>query len=127
VPGSLALAALDKGNQLSLVNLGTGDLAHISPFNGSDIVLEFMARIAEQEASTVTTYLEDILVRVPKKSSLCFVLTGEDRDLPGFLKEGSLCRKRIITFYIPDFMENTTWLKGYPVHRYSAHRMYKDS
>jgi uncharacterized protein (DUF58 family) len=125
--GSLALATLDKGNQLYLANLGTGDLSHISPFNGSDIVLEIMARMAAEEESTATTHLNDILARVPKKSSLCFVLMGEDEKLPGFLKENPDCQRRVITFYIPDYMENTAWLKGYPVHRYSSHRIYKDS
>jgi len=121
---SLALAALDKGNQISLANLGTGDLSHISPFNGSDIVLEIMARMAEHNESTVTTLLDDILTRVPKKSSLCFVLTVEDRSLSGFLWENPLCHRRGITFYVPDFIEDVEWVKGYPVCRYSAHGMY---
>ncbi|MGA1843898.1 MAG: DUF58 domain-containing protein [bacterium] len=122
--GSLALAALDKGNQISLANLGTGEISHVSPFNGSDIVLEIMARMEEHQAATVITHLEDILAHVPKKSSLCFVLIGEDRDLPGFLQENPACAKRLIFVYLPDFVENTAWLKGYPICRYSAHQIY---
>ncbi len=124
--GSLSLLALEQGNQLTLANITTEEILSISPFADSDIILEELARVKECDTINLKGCLRRILPRLPKKSSLCFILSRNDKGLIRFIKEYIYSSAREISLYLPDLDETPVPFHGWHVAYYSAYGIRKD-
>jgi len=101
--GSLALAALDEGHHVELVELGRLSSQRFSPFADPDSVLEFLARIEERPTPPTPDSVAQAAECLPRKSSLCFVLTEQHPAVVEFLHESPLCERRAVSVYLPAF------------------------
>ena len=100
--GSLALAALDEGHHVELVELGQQQVHRFSPFADPDAVLDVLARLEERPTPPTPDRLAEALQQLPRKSSLCFILAGGHADCIEFIRTSPLCERRTVSLYLPD-------------------------
>jgi len=121
--GSLALAALEQGNQVELADLGAGTVLSVSPFADVDVLLSALARLKERPGPVPLTEVQELLERLPRRSGLCFVLTRPDQERIGFIENDPLCAGRTVSVCVPDFAEPLDWPAHADLRRYSAHAL----
>lgn len=125
--GSLAFAALDQGNQLSFVNMGSGSIIKISPFTNPDVILTELARMGGGNNYPFMPNMEKILPHLPQKGSFCFILLKAEKSLPSFLMSSPYFSNRLISIYLPEFEDNADIFKEWEVYRYSANQIRKST
>jgi uncharacterized protein (DUF58 family) len=118
--GSLALAGLDAGHQVELAPLHTADVTSVPPFADSDVVLDKLARLEPTDTPFTPETFDELLERLPKKSSLCLVLSSVARDLPETLANHPSCKRRPISVYVALGQPQPDWPDNVTVHDFGA-------
>lgn len=118
---SLVFAALDAGHQVAFCRLGDDQLIHTPPFADAAPVMEALARMSPDPAAQSRENLEHAVQLIPKKSSICLVLTEVGSETARFIRRLAADRLGRVAVYIPagSYAEDL----GVAVCTYNAHSM----
>lgn len=125
--GSLALATLDRGNQLELASSDGALRLSVPPFADSEVVLEALARLEERRCKLTAEALEMLVDGLPRKASLCFVMTCADPVVTAFINEAPFLRRRVMTVYLPISAGAVRWRDGLVARRYDSDALLPDA
>ncbi|MBT3375460.1 MAG: DUF58 domain-containing protein [Lentisphaerae bacterium] len=107
--GSVALACLDRGDHVDVVDLGRGELVSVSPFVDSDVVLTALARLEGKGPGTFGSHLEEVSGRLGPRTALCFVLTGAVTEAHDAVVCRLVERGRRVSVCLPDSVGALEW------------------
>jgi uncharacterized protein (DUF58 family) len=116
---SLVMSALDAGHQVEFVVIGTSDLVQVPPFADGSTVLECLARLNPTTPRDLDA-LEQAVLTIPPKASLCFVSYGLTPDVEGVLSQGG--KRRVVRAYLPDDGSSSN-ASSIPIVRYGSGHM----
>ena len=118
--GSVALACLDRGDHVDLVDLGRGETVSVSPFSDPDIVLTALARLEEREPGTFALNLKRMCATLAPRTALCFVFTAAVGDAHELAVGRLVEQGRRVSVCLPESVAGPDWPRGVNAFAYGA-------
>jgi uncharacterized protein (DUF58 family) len=117
---SLIMSALDEGHQVEFVIVGKNELIQVPPFADGSNVMDQLARL-EPTDPTRTEDLEQSVLRIPPKASLCLISYGLNPDIERTMTQNG--KRRVVKAYLPETVSLGDAPVSVPVTRFGAHHM----
>ncbi len=79
--GSLILSALDAGHNIEICDVSMQHVMHIPPFADTDLILEYLARLNDEQEPYKKEKIDSALLSMSRVSSVCFVLSSINNSM----------------------------------------------
>ncbi len=98
---SLMLAALDQGHQVEFLDLAQQQHLSVPPFSDGEVVLDRLARLSAVPGCLTCKNLEKAILQLPRKASVCLVLTWLEPEILDYVDQELGADKRTVALYLP--------------------------
>jgi uncharacterized protein (DUF58 family) len=115
--GSLMFAALATGHHVNAIDLGSLSPVLVPPFDDGEELLDVLARLVPQTGTLTLPRLREAVFRATRRSALCLVLTGFNREV-ALTIEQALARRHPVSLYLPDGCPSNGAPPTTPIFRY---------